>query len=83
MSKKVLYRTVIKLEILSEEPIPEGWSISDIIDEATDGAYSMSSEFLTSNKNRIIGKTAVMHTKRQGTDPEFFGMDENGNEIDL
>lgn len=83
MSKKILYRTVIKLELLSEEPIPDGLPISEIVREANEGDYSMRSIYMTSSNNTIKGKAAANCVIAQGSDPEFFGMDEQGNEIEI
>jgi hypothetical protein len=78
--KKKLYKTVIQIEVLSEEPIPDGMSIEEIANEAMDGGYSMVSGIKSSKV--IEGKRAANAAHAQGSDPDFFGMDENGNEID-
>lgn len=77
MRKKVIYKTIIRYEILSEEPIPDVVSLSDIAYEVEEGGWS--GRFLTSDFNRqLLGKVAVNAVKRQGSDPSFFFMDENG-----
>ena len=53
--------------------------ISNILSECDDGDYSGILDF---NKNKkVIGIDAVNECKKQGTDVDFFGMDEEGNEI--
>lgn len=79
--KKILFRTVIKLEILSEDPIPDGMAIAEIIREANEGNYSAMFSEIVSNKI-IFGKRAATLVLNQNSYPEFFGMDEDGNEID-
>jgi hypothetical protein len=81
MAKKVLYRSVIQYEVLSEEPIPDGMDLEEIIAECYDGEYSGKSEIIVSNKP-IVGKRAVKFVEKQGSDVEFFNMDANGNELE-
>lgn len=80
--QKKLYRTIIRFEILSEEKIGDGLSLSDIDEMTTNGHCS--GRFLKSEEqDKIIkGKAAADATKAQGSDPEFFQMDENGNELE-
>jgi len=81
MEKKI-YRTVIRFEILSEEPIDESQSLESIAAECNEGAWS--GRFLdgeTFNES-LTGMDAVRAVKAQGSDPEFFNMDMDGNDID-
>jgi hypothetical protein len=48
--KKQLYRTVILIEVLSEEPIPEHSSLDDIVGECNDGEFSCIVNTLICNK---------------------------------
>ena len=79
--KKTIYRTVIKLEVLSDDPIPAGMTLGNIIEESIEGEFSTASEITVDNKP-ISGKKAVNHILNQGSDTSFFGMDDNGNETD-
>ncbi len=81
MAKKTIYKTVIRLEILSEEPIPENMSIDDIQEECNTGSFSGIHDITVANKP-IKGIAAVKEMRKQGSDPDFFQMDENGNEIE-
>lgn len=81
MSKeKVLYRTVIEIEVLSEEPIDENWSIEDIEEECNSGSFSGVHDWKVKNQE-VRGLEAVKLTQAQGSSIDFFGMDENGNDI--
>jgi len=76
---KKIYKTRIIVEVLSEEPINENFSLKDIIDEMTDGEYSGTVD--QKKPSTLMGKTAANAIIRQGSDPEFFGLDINGKEI--
>jgi len=75
-AKKTLYRNVIVLEVLSEEPI-NGMSIDDIQDECQNGSFSGIHHFKVTNR-ALIGGVAVKECLKHGTDVEFFQMDANG-----
>jgi hypothetical protein len=78
--KKTLYRSVISFEVISEEPIPDGMTLGDIQDECDEGSYSGAHEYKVQNQP-VIGKRAVKLVVAQGSDPEFFQMDSNGNDL--
>lgn len=78
--KKTIYKTVIEVEILSEDPIPDGISLSEVAEQGYDGDFSVVAE--TKSSKPIRGKKAVEAIINQGSDPEFFGMDRDGNEIE-
>ena len=83
MAKKKIYRTVIHFEVLSDEPnATEGKSLEAIGYETTKG--DLSGCFLDSEivDEELTEKKAVDAIIGQGSDPEFFGIDENGNEIE-
>lgn len=79
--KKKLYKTVIQIEVLSEEPI-ESMSLDDIQEECSNGSFSGLHTFVKSNVP-IKGKVAVNECKKHGTDVDFFMMDSEGNEIEF
>lgn len=80
MKKKVLYKSIIQIEVLSEEPIPQGMDIEEIMCECTDGEYSGKTTVIIENKP-VVGKRAVNMVVNQGSDPEFFQMDSRGYEL--
>jgi hypothetical protein len=81
-TKKKIYRTVFRFEVLSEEPIEESMSLEDIAYETQEG--HMSGHFLENQVTNevLVGGAAVKATKAQGSDPSFFMMDDKGFEID-
>ena len=82
MAKKKLYRTVIQIEVLSEDPIPEGMSLDQIEEECNTGSFSGVHDFIVTNEV-VKGKKAAELVRKQGSSPDFFQMDENGDEIDF
>lgn len=82
--KKTIYKTVIQIEILSDEPIeaPETLTLDQIDYEITGGAWSGDRKVTTANKP-LKGVKAADAVLNQGSSPDFFQMDEAGNEIKL
>jgi hypothetical protein len=78
--KKKLYKTVIQIEVLSEDPILDTMSVQSIEDECDNGDYSGMHTWITTNEV-LEGQAAADATMKQGSSPDFFGMDENGNEF--
>ena len=78
--KKIIYRTVFHFEVLSETPIGS-MSLEDLAEETSTG--DMSGRFLTNSPDNqeLTGTEAVEAIKEQGTDLEFFMLNELGNEI--
>ena len=81
MSKKKLYKSVLRVEILSEEPYPESVNLEDVNYDITEGHHSGVLNW-ESHSVELIGVDAVEEVRKQGTDLEFFQLDEMGNEID-
>ena len=83
MRKKILYRTVIEVEILSEEPLnPEDCDNLKTIDyEITEGSWSGKTETKKINQ-KLKGIKAADATRRQGSSTDFFFMDKEGNDIE-
>jgi hypothetical protein len=74
------YREVIRFEILSEDPIPECLTLGDIQHNVMEG--HMSGRFLSTAVSAVVdGKRMATLLIDQGTDPDFFGLDEEGNDI--
>ena len=80
MTKRKFYRTVVEIEILSEEPIAFE-SLGEINHAITEGDCSGSWNPLSSNEV-VDGKTIVKLLKKQGSDPGFFRLDERGNDLE-
>jgi hypothetical protein len=81
MTKKTIYRSVISFEVLSDEPIPSDMTLGDIQEECDNGSYSGVHEYIVQNEP-VKGIKAVKLIKAQGSDPEFFQMDDKGNNLD-
>lgn len=80
--EKKLYRTVIRFEVLSDEPIDiANMNLSNIANETIFGGWSGNVQIKTENEV-IHGRDAVLCVLEHGTDPKFFGMDNDGNETD-
>jgi hypothetical protein len=73
------YRTVYTVEVLSEEPITVNVDLDDLNYMITDGDCSGKIE--TNGSDEIDGVTAAKLLMEQGSDPEFFRIDKNGNDI--
>lgn len=78
-SKRQLYRQVFQYEILSEEPIPDCMSLSEIEYQTQEG--HMSGRFLETVVDEAVdGPTMAKLLVEQGSDPDFFGLDQNGDD---
>ena len=82
MEKVTIYKTIIEVEVLHSDERNFGEiSFADILDGIDEGGDSGKFRLISSNKP-LTGKKAVKAILNQGTDTEFFGMDENGLEIE-
>jgi len=79
---KKYYRTVYQVEILSEEKFDNdgGMSLTDIDEAITNGDCSGRVTTIVSDEVKT-GKEMVKLLKAQGSDPEFFQLDEDGNDL--
>lgn len=77
MAKKAkFYKTLIVLEILSEDMIPDDITIGDIIRECHDGAYS--GVTISTDVKFLNGKQMANALLKQGSDPSFFNLTKDG-----
>jgi hypothetical protein len=79
--KKTIYRTVFSFEVLSEEPLDTGTAFHEIVTETIQGDMSGNVQVVKQNEV-VTGKRAAKLTIAQGSDPEFFGMDKDGNKLE-
>lgn len=78
MTTRKFYKTVLTYTVLSEKPIPDNLEMKDIMFECTDGFYSGAT---TGQKETVLnGKQAAKALEEQGSDPDFFQLDEKGND---
>ena len=80
MTDRKFYKTIITLEVLSEEPIPAWMEAEDIVRESSDGSFSMAT--VGNNEVELDGKQMVGELNEQGSDPEFFNLTDDGEDID-
>jgi hypothetical protein len=80
MTDRKFYRTVIAIEVLSEEPIPAGMELENIVHDCVEGSYSMRP--LKHKEIEINGRVAAQNLIRQGSDPSFFQLTKNGNDVE-
>jgi hypothetical protein len=81
MAKKKIYRTTIQMIVLSEEPLSEGMSFEEIDANCDDGDFCGKTEWLKVNEV-LEGREAAIAVEDTGSDPEFFQMDKDGNELE-
>lgn len=79
MKPKKLYKTIISVEVLSDEKIPEETSLAKVLYETEEGMWSGIEKW--KRNVEITGQNAVKECEVHGTDPDFFMMDYNGNEL--
>lgn len=79
-SNRKFYRAVFHYEVLSEEPI-EDMSLEDIDYECRDGHCS-GAFFGEVDRTELTGPEMAKALQTQGSDPEFFQLDEEGNDLD-
>ena len=78
MTKRKFYKTVFQIELLSEEPISP-----DSLEEISRLAEGdCSAKWGEKSHKTLNGKQAAKELQKQGSDPEFFMIDENGNELE-
>ena len=75
----IYHRTVLRVEVLSQEPLGD-MSLERIAEEITTGDYS--GRVSTVYAIEVSGPTMASLLTEQGSDPEFFGLDEHGQEVE-
>lgn len=79
MTDRVFHKTVIRYEVISEEPLGEV-SLEDIYNLCTDGPCS--GRFLGVKETELNGRQAVRALFKQGSGSEFFRLDARGADAD-
>ena len=78
------YRVVFKTEVLIDEESlfndTPNWDLESIHYEITQGGCSGDTQIVESQE--VSGPDMAKMLVKQGSDPEFFLLDEEGNEID-
>lgn len=82
MAKKKLYKRIVTVEFLSENPMI-AHSISSLVIESGCVDSDISMNIVSGGEDiQLIGDEAVNACYAHGTDTEFFQMDKQGNEIE-
>jgi len=79
MTRK-FYKTTYTLEVLSEEPINPNVSLEDLHYMITDG--DCSGVVHMDNSEEVDGKTMAELLMKQQSDPGFFMLNENGDDVE-
>jgi len=79
MTKRKFHRTVVEVEILSQEPVG-GVDLETIHHQITEGDWS--GHVCTKSVETLDGKQAADALKKQASDPCFFGLDDDGNDME-
>ena len=73
------FKTIVKIEVLSEEaPVPEDLDLGEISEEITVGPWSGGGIQL--EVIELTAKQAVEELMKQGSDPSFFRLNDDGTE---
>ena len=81
MSERKYWKTTIVVEVLSEdEPVSDERELESIGREIINGDWSGHCEI--KERKELSGKEAADALREQGSDPSFFNLDEDGNELD-
>lgn len=74
-----LYRTVVIVEVLSRGSLPEDLSLESVAYAITEGGCSGD---VRVESAEVTGREMAELLRRQGSDPEFLGLTEEGEEVD-
>ncbi len=79
-STRKFFKTVLTVEVLSDESPLEWDSLADVSYAITDGDCSgkITNEAVT----KLSGPEAAKALQDQGSEPEFFRLDEDGNDLE-
>jgi hypothetical protein len=79
MTKRKFYKTTFSWVVLSEEPLAADLSPEEIRHMTMEG--DCSGDFERVSEKVLNGKQAAKALQEQASDPEFFQIDENGNDL--
>jgi len=73
------FKTILQVEILSEDCPFDSENLSEVHRAITDGACS--GVVTTVSQQQLTGRQMAHHLIQQDSDPEFFQLDENGKDL--
>lgn len=80
MSTRKFFKTVVEVEVLSEDEPAQFDTLSDLYYHITEGHCSGTHEVKSSEE--VSAKVMAKLLKKQGSDPEFFRLSEDGEELE-
>jgi hypothetical protein len=85
MGKKTLYRSVLRVVIVSENEIPIDeiqFNLSDAVKEFDDVGANVVGVMIDIDNAELVGKNAVIEIEKHGATPDVFNMDAQGFELE-
>lgn len=79
LSSRTFHRTIITIEVLSEYPYSPD-DLDEVVSDITDG--DCSGKWSVTSSDEVDGPTMAKLLIGQESDPEFFQLDEDGNDTD-
>lgn len=73
------YKTIIQVEVLSEDQPVNNLSLKQIVYEITEGDCVGTSEIISARE--ISPSDCAEELSRMGSEPEFFNLDDDGNSL--
>jgi hypothetical protein len=74
------HETVYTLRVLSEDPIPPESDLSNVLEEATTGAYV--ADLINTTTRTIDGPECAKLLYEYGSEPRFFNLTDGGEKED-
>lgn len=80
MTERTFYKTTYVVEILHEEPMPEGMDLKAALEEAETGSYS--GDVKSEETVEVDGATMAQLLIDQRSDPAIFRLTDDGADLD-
>lgn len=80
MTNRKFYKKVYRIEVLSENRIPDGMELPDVLQEAEVGDYS--ADIQEDAEIVLNGEDAAKELEKQGSDPGFFNLTPDGDDVE-
>lgn len=81
MSNRKFHLSTVTLQFIREEPFPESWGVEEMIYDAINGESSMM-QVDPEGDTVVDAKKAVGILLEQGSDPSFFRLTLDGEDIE-
>jgi len=78
---KQFHRTTITVLVLHDEPWPDEWSLEDVAYWTNEG-HMVWTPPLTATTETLTGKEMADALYAAGSQPDFFNLDDDGNETE-